>query len=80
MSEKSSEKQFVPVSNVEKNIYDGYYQIDQFNYHYDWELSQYMGHMYLKGWRVVQIIGTTSNPDPKKMHRATVLFKAATVL
>jgi len=51
------------------------YGIEQTNYHYYHELTDYLNQIYKSGWDVVQIIDMCASGDSKKMHRATILVK-----
>lgn len=50
------------------------YEIQQCDYHYYYELKDYMNLQLSAGWYVVQVISITPSGDNQKMHRATILF------
>ncbi len=52
------------------------YKIDQVNYHYFHELTEFMDEKKDEGFEVVQVIRFREpSGDTEKMHRATILFK-----
>jgi hypothetical protein len=52
------------------------YDIKQVNYHYYYELTEYMDKCHDDGWEVIQILEIeASHSHDDKMHRATLLIK-----
>lgn len=51
------------------------YGIEQINYHYYHELTEYLNEINNSGFEVIQIIDIKPSGDNEKMHRATILTK-----
>ena len=52
------------------------YKVVNFNYHYYWELTNFLDKLYESGRECIQILDIKSSGDNEKMHQADILTKA----
>lgn len=52
------------------------YKIDTLDYHYYYEIADFLNECLNHGLELVQIIQITASGDPNKMHRAILLMRS----